>query len=170
MKTLLNGRDRREVLDRPDKLHSHAQPRWGKMSAHQMICHLSDALRSALSEKYISPSTSLLKRVILKPLALWLPLPWPHGFKTRPEMDQQRDGTRPVDFESDLEELHILFERFCTREGEFAPRGPARNRPWCPVEHRAIDWAARSPFAGEFEVVIMIAGATEEMHGSDRVS
>ena len=117
MKTLLNGRDRREVLDRLDKLHSHAQPRWGKMSAHQMICHLSDALRSALSEKYISPSTSLFKRVILKPLALWLPLPWPQGFKTRPEMDQQRDGTRPVDFESDLEELHILFERFCTREG-----------------------------------------------------
>jgi len=123
MKTLLNGRDRREVLDRLDKLHSHAQPRWGKMSAHQMICHLSDALRSALSEKYISPSTSLFKRVILKPLALWLPLPWPHGFKTRPEMDQQRGGTRPVDFESDLEELRILFERFCTREGEFAPPG-----------------------------------------------
>src|SRR5580700_9351370 len=49
-------------------------------------------------------------------------------------------------------------------------RGPARNRPWCAVQHRVIDWAARSPFAGEFEVVIMIAGATEEMHGSDRVS
>jgi hypothetical protein len=37
------------------------------MSAHQMICHLSDSLRSALSEKYISPSNSLLKRTILKP-------------------------------------------------------------------------------------------------------
>jgi hypothetical protein len=49
-------------------------------------------------------------------------------------------------------------------------RGPARTRPWCAVQHRVIDWAARSPFAGEFEVVIMIAGATEEMHGSDRVS
>lgn len=23
-------------------------------------------------------------------------------------------------------------------------RGPARNRSWCSVEHRAIDWAARS--------------------------
>jgi hypothetical protein len=32
------------------------------MSAHQMICHLSDALRSALSEKYISPSNSLKAR------------------------------------------------------------------------------------------------------------
>jgi hypothetical protein len=48
------------------------------MSANQMICHLSDALRSAVGEKYISPSTSLLKRMILKPLALWTPVPWPH--------------------------------------------------------------------------------------------
>jgi hypothetical protein len=121
MKTFLNGRDRHDVLDRLDNVRLDAQPRWGTMSAHQMICHLSDALRSALGEKYISPSTSLFKRVILKPLALWLPVPWPHGVQTRPEMDQQQGGTRPVDFESDLEELRILFERFCTREGEFAP-------------------------------------------------
>ena len=40
------------------------------MSAHQMICHLSDALRSALGEKRIRPSASLLKRMILKPLVV----------------------------------------------------------------------------------------------------
>jgi hypothetical protein len=38
---------------------------------------------------------------------------------------------------------------------------------WGAVEHREIDWVSRSPFMGEFEVVIMIAGVTEEMHGSD---
>ena len=91
------------------------------MSAHQMICHLSDALRSALGEKYISPSTTLFKRMILKPLALWVPVPWPPGVRTRPEMDQQQGGTPPVIFSSDLEELRILFERFNTRDGEFTP-------------------------------------------------
>jgi len=121
MRTLLNVGDRREVLDRLANLRSDAQPKWGTMSAHQMICHLSDSLRAALSEKYISPSTSLFKRTILKPLALWVPVPWPHGFKTRPEMDQRQGGTPPVDFASDLEELRGLFERFCTRDGEFAP-------------------------------------------------
>ena len=35
-------------------------------------------------------------------------------------------------------------------------RGPARNRRWCEKEHRAIDWAARSPLIGEFELTIMI--------------
>src|ERR1700686_5022477 len=49
-------------------------------------------------------------------------------------------------------------------------RGPARNRRWCAVEHRVNDWAARSCFTQEFEVVIMIERVTEEMHGSDRVS
>jgi len=91
------------------------------MSAHQMICHLSDSLRAALGEKYTSPSTSLFKRTILKPLALWVPVPWPHGFKTRPEMDQQQGGTPPVNFASDLEVLRGLLKRFSTRNGEFAP-------------------------------------------------
>jgi hypothetical protein len=84
MKTLLNVRARDEVLDRLCRAHPDTRPKWGTMSAHPMICHLSDALRSALNEKYISPSTTLFKRTILKPLALWVPVPWPHGFKTRP--------------------------------------------------------------------------------------
>src|ERR1700692_4252730 len=46
-------------------------------------------------------------------------------------------------------------------------RGPARNRRWCAVEHRVLDWAARSSFTEEFEVVIMIEVVTEEMHGSN---
>jgi hypothetical protein len=36
-------------------------------------------------------------------------------------------------------------------------------------QHREIEWASRSSFNEEFELVIMIAVATEEMHGSDRV-
>ena len=109
------------MLDRLAKVHADTQPTWGTMSAHQMICHLSDSLRAALNEKYISPSTTLFKRTILKPLALWVPVPWPHSFKTRPEMDQQQGGTPPVEFASDSDELRILYERFCTREGQFAP-------------------------------------------------
>jgi hypothetical protein len=108
MRTLLNARDRNEVRDRLAKVRRESQPRWGTMSAHQMICHLSDSLRVALSEKYIIPSTNLFKRTILKRLALWVPIPWPHGFKTRPEMDQKQGGTPPVEFASDLDELGVI--------------------------------------------------------------
>jgi hypothetical protein len=121
MKTLQNVRDRNEVLDRLAKVRPDAQRRWGRMTAHQMVCHLSDSLRSALGEKYVSPSNSRFERMILKPLALWVPVPWPHGVKTRPEMDQQQGGTSPVGFVSDLDELRTLFQRFCAQEGEFGP-------------------------------------------------
>ena len=49
-------------------------------------------------------------------------------------------------------------------------RDTARKSLWCAVEHRVIDWASRSAFRAESEVVIMIAVVTDEMHGSDRDS
>jgi hypothetical protein len=121
MKTLFNAPDRQEVLNRLSNLSVESQRRWGVMSAHQMICHLSDSFRAALGEKQLSQATNLFKRTILKWAALWLPLHWPHGIKTRPEMDQQHGGTPAVEFASDLTKLHILLERFYTSQGEFAP-------------------------------------------------
>ena len=121
MRTLLNDHDQKEVLDRLSKVRPDSQPRWGSMSAHQMICHLSDSFRAALGEKYVSPATNLVTRTFLKTLALWVPIPWVHGFKTRPEVDQQQGGTRPVEFSSDVENLRILFERFCGLKHDFAP-------------------------------------------------
>ena len=48
-------------------------------------------------------------------------------------------------------------------------RRTARNRRWCSAEHRVIDCGVLLLFTEEFEVVIMIAVAPEQMHGSDRV-
>lgn len=121
MRTLSNPRDRNEILERLSELQADSKPLWGIMSAHQMICHLSDSFRASLGEKYTSPSATLFKRTLLKWFALWVPLPWPHGIRTRPEMDQQQGGTQPVQFASDLEELRNLHERFCGWDGEFAP-------------------------------------------------
>jgi hypothetical protein len=91
------------------------------MSAHQMICHLTDSFRAALGEKQISLSSTVFKRTIYKWAALWVPLQWPHGIKTRPEMDQQQGGTQPVEFASDVEKLRTLCDQFCGWKGEFAP-------------------------------------------------
>ena len=121
MKTLLNDRDRNEVLTRLSLLRPDSQRRWGSMSPHQMICHLSDSFRASLGEKQVSSSATLFKRTIYKWGALWVPLQWPHGVKTRPEMDQQQGGTRPTEFVSDVATFHTLFDRFCSFKGEFAP-------------------------------------------------
>ena len=121
MKTLLSTADRNEVLDRLTGVRPESQRRWGSMSAHQMICHLSDSFRAALGEKQVSQSTTLFKRTIYKWAALWLPFHWPHGIKTRPEMDQHQGGTPPVEFATDLQKLRIVLDRFRNSDGEFAP-------------------------------------------------
>ncbi len=121
MKTLSNMPDRKEVLDRLNAVCPESERRWGSMSAHQMICHLSDSFRAALGEKQISKSTTLFKRTIYKWVALWFPFHWPRGIMTRPEMDKHLGGTPPAEFVSDLEKLRILIDRFCDSEGEFAP-------------------------------------------------
>jgi hypothetical protein len=37
--------------------------RWGRMSAHQMLCHLSDSFLAAIGEKY-----ALLSKTLIDPL------------------------------------------------------------------------------------------------------
>jgi hypothetical protein len=89
------------------------------MSAHQMICHLCDSCRMAMGEKPVSDATGRLQRTVVKWIALYLPVRWPPGIPTRPEVDQQVAGTRPVEFAADVAELEALLELVTTREKGF---------------------------------------------------
>jgi hypothetical protein len=82
------------------------------MSAHQMVCHLSDSLRMVLGQKPASPATSVLMRTVVKWIALYVPMPWPPGVMTRPEMDQELGGTRPTEFTTDVAALLALLQAF----------------------------------------------------------
>ena len=55
MKTLANPNDKNEILRRLQSIQPTTQRRWGKMSAHQMICHLSDGYRMYMNEKIVAP-------------------------------------------------------------------------------------------------------------------
>jgi len=116
---------RNVVLLRLSHLRQRAKPNWGQMSAHQMLCHLSDSFKVPLGEKQVSKATGPLQRSIVKWIALYLPVPWPKGFPTRPEIKQGIGGTVPTDFERDLQELLSLVERFTTwRSGLFLAPHP----------------------------------------------
>ncbi len=91
------------------QVHPDSRRRWGRMSANQMICHLADSFRRTMGEKQ---AANLPPKKLLKWAALWIPIPWPHGFKTMPEMDQEIGGTRPVQFESDRDQMLTLMDRF----------------------------------------------------------
>ena len=98
MKSLARPRDRDELIRRLRRLRADSTRRWGRMSAHQMVCHLNDSLLLATGERAVSHAISLPSRTIIKWIALYLPLRWPPGILTRPEVDQEAGGTRPGDF------------------------------------------------------------------------
>jgi hypothetical protein len=114
MMTLARPPDRAEITRRLRTVRPQSAARWGRMSAHQMICHVGDALCMACGEKRVSPASGLLQRTIVKWTALYLPVPWPAGILTRPEIDQEAGGTRPADFASDVARVESLLERIAT--------------------------------------------------------
>jgi len=116
MKTLAQEQCRIELGRRLATLHPGSTARWGRMSVHQMICHLCDSNRLALGERPVSPATGLLQRTLVKWIALYAPLRWPPGLPTRPEVDQECGGTSPVDFTADVSELEALLARIATQE------------------------------------------------------
>ena len=98
MKTLLNPSDKKEIVRRLQTISHTTQRKWGKMSAHQMVCHLSDAYRMFIGEKLVPPAPVGISPGFLKWAALWIPIPWPKGFKAAPELDQhiRRHSTRAI--------------------------------------------------------------------------
>jgi Protein of unknown function (DUF1569) len=118
-KTLSNPKDKEEIVRRIHAIHPNSQRRWGKMSLHQMVCHLSDAYRVFVSDKPVQPAPVPYPRGLLRWFALWVPLPWPRGFKAAPELDQQVGGTPLVQFEKDMRELHRLLDRVTRRPRDF---------------------------------------------------
>jgi uncharacterized protein DUF1569 len=119
MKTLARQRDKDEILRRLQQLRPDSARRWGQMSAHQMVCHLSDSCRMVTGEKPVSDATGLMQRTLIKWTALYVPLAWPAGILTRPEIAQGLGGTCPVDFAADVAELVTLLEQLTTRERTF---------------------------------------------------
>src|SRR5713226_8812210 len=113
MMSLSDPSVRQSIVYRVAQVRPGSKPLWDRMSAHQMLCHLSDSFRAALGEKRVSPATGMLQLTVVKWLALYAPIPWPTGIPTRPEMDQGAGGTPPADFERDRAGLLLLTERFC---------------------------------------------------------
>ena len=108
MKTLSHPDDRAELVQRLRNVRPDSIRRWGRMSAHQMVCHLVDSFRMATGEKAVSDDSNVFRRTMLKWMVLYLPLRWPPGILTRPELDQERGGTKPVDFDTDVATLSSI--------------------------------------------------------------
>jgi hypothetical protein len=115
MKTLLDPADKTALTLRLSRLHPQSARRWGRMTAPQMVCHLTDAFRGVLGERAHTatpPTGRTAPQRLLKWVALYAPVPWPHDLKTRPEADQEQGGTPPTEFAHDLATLNAACDRF----------------------------------------------------------
>jgi hypothetical protein len=119
MKTLANAADKQDTLVRLANVRPGLQARWGRMRAHQMICHLNDSFLAVMGEKYVSPATGPLQRTVVKWIALYAPIRWPKRVPTRPEIDQSIGRTAPFEFEHDRKELITQIERFSNPQRDF---------------------------------------------------
>ena len=135
MNTLSREGCKAELIQRLRGARPDSARRWGRMTAHQMVCHLSDNFRMALGQKRTSDVSSPLRRTLIKWLALYTPLRWRPGIVTTPEVDQEMGGTKPAEFSADLKEAEDLLALVASRAG-------SRDWPDHPVFGRMSegDW------------------------------
>jgi hypothetical protein len=136
VKSLARNRDHAEIQERLGRLRDDSARRWGRMTAHQMVCHLSDGYRLLTGERTARLAPTPLPRPLMKCVALYVPVRWPRSVPTTPELDQDASGTRPAAFDADVAELRGLIDRIAVeRRGHLAdvPHpifGPMSEASW----------------------------------------
>ena len=126
---------------RLDRLDPNVRPKWGRMTAHQMICHLSDSFQVGLGERQASPAPVPIPRGVYKWIALRTPFRWPRGVPTRPEVEQGVGGTPPGEWGQDLARLRETVLTFASRcrAGEHPIFGRMTVEDWQIWGYRHLD-------------------------------
>src|SRR5688572_22969694 len=114
------------------------------MTVHQMVCHLSDGYRNPVGERTVPSYSTPFRRTLMKWVALHTPMTWPRGIKTIPESDQERGGTKPVEFARDVADLKRLIGAFAAAAPNVAGRrhalfGPLTAEEWGVWGYRHAD-------------------------------
>jgi hypothetical protein len=122
--TLTNATNRQQIVERLGTIRPDSPRQWGRMTVSQMICHLSDSFRVTMGVKpsktaRISVTPIPLPPRFVKWVALETSIPWPRGVQTRPEVDAERGGTSPTEFDRDKAELFALLDRFTRQPRDF---------------------------------------------------
>ena len=118
MKNLADAACLNEVRNRLGSVRADSPRKWGRMNSHQMICHLNDSFAVAMGRKYASKAERQYGPV-MKWLALNMPMKWPQGVPTRPEVDQEISGTAPADFQADVACVIAVTKEFAGTQCNF---------------------------------------------------
>jgi hypothetical protein len=134
MKSLWENDGRDEILTRIRALSADRRPQWGKLTAPQMLAHISDQIRMVLGDVPARRGSGWLSVPPFNYLMIYV-VPWPHGAKGPSEAFT----TKPATWDSDHEQLLTLIERFCDKQQQQAwPEHPLFGKL------SGKDWAALS--------------------------
>lgn len=138
------ARERDQLFRRLELLLPEMKSISGKVTAHQMLLHLSDGLRGFLGDQPAAAEGTVLHRTVLKWLAFHL-IPWP---EREPEdeaaLARYTGPTPPGDFHADFARLVALLQRF-----DAAPEGGLARHPlfgtlsrgeWGTYMYLHMDW------------------------------
>jgi hypothetical protein len=131
---------RQAIVARLHRLSPNTRRRWGRMTAPQMIAHLSDQMRHTLGDESVAARQGAVRWPPIRFAAIYL-IPWPKGrIKGPPEAFV----TKPTDWEKDMAGLEALICRFaeCStqeRWPDHALFGHMTRRRWGVFVHKHFD-------------------------------
>ena len=142
MKTLRDEKRRDELIARINALTPDATAKWGRMSVGQMLSHLVQSGEMPFVAS-VPDRSNWASRTLLKPLVIYA-LPMPKEVKVSAALDQQHDGRKPLDFETD----RAFVIESITKLGTLPVNEPCLGHPmfgrmsakqWALIAHKHID-------------------------------
>ncbi|MGQ0646497.1 MAG: DUF1569 domain-containing protein [Gemmatimonadaceae bacterium] len=139
MKSLWNAHDREEVLARFGTLTDDHTPRWGRMTAPQMIRHVAWALQMATGERPLPVRRTPLRYFPIKQLILYV-FPFPKSAPTDPAL-VVKDS---LSVAAERQALEGAIDTFCARDRErewpqHPAFGPLSGEGWGVFAYKHLD-------------------------------
>ena len=134
MKSFADPRVADDLVRRLRQLQPGSDRRWGRMTAHQMVCHLRDTFLMDTDARPVRAVGGPMRQHVMRCVALYVPVRWPRGLPTLAEVNQEAHGTRPGDFAGDAAAL-LEVVRQARTDGFFRNRrhpalGPLTEAEW----------------------------------------
>jgi len=140
MRTIWEAPRQQEIRERVARLSPENRAAWGRMSAPQMVCHLTDSLKMALGDLPCATKKLPIRYPPLKQFIIYV-APFPKSAPTAPELLARP----PATWQADVAELQALVDRLVARGREATPWpehpafGKLSRRAWGVLTYRHID-------------------------------
>lgn len=138
MKTIWDASAREALERRLDRLRPDSPARWGKFTAPQMVCHLTESIRMAIGELPVKPRKTPLKHFPIKQMIIYL-MPLPRSAPTAPELI----AGAPAEWKGEVQRFKESLRKFAGSSHHRFPEHPAfgqiSRRGWGVLGYKHIN-------------------------------